>query len=491
MKAVMIMFDTLTRKFLPNYGNDWVQAPTFKKLSEKMVTFDNFYGGSMPCMPARRELHTGKYNFLHRSWGQLEVFDHSIFEILQNHKIYTHIVTDHSHYWEDGGATYHTRYNTWEGFRGQENDRWMSLKNQIEYNNLNKLNKPKEKIQYNLANRSQLLAEDDYSSVQTIDAGVRFINQYKDEDNWFLQIECFDPHEPFVVPQKYRDLYDLKATDNIPNYPKYQFIDAEANKEEIALMRKEYAALISMIDVHLKKVIDLFDKHNLWVDTMLMINTDHGFSLGEHNFIGKNSAPFYNEVIHIPFLLYVPQFKQLKGTRITEVAQTIDIPLTILEHFQIKNEDDRDGKSIINLLAKQMKNHEAILFGINGGHVGIFDGKYIYMRASAHPNNLPFTQYTLNFNLMRGFLPTQLLQAMELVKGSRFSNNVPVLKINFPMNPFDSYRTGHLLFDLETDQDQLHNLKDAEIEKMMMQKLIAKLKAVDCPIEEFQRLGLD
>lgn len=37
-----------------------------------MITFNQFYGGSMPCMPARRELQTGRYNFLHRSWGPLE-----------------------------------------------------------------------------------------------------------------------------------------------------------------------------------------------------------------------------------------------------------------------------------------------------------------------------------------------------------------------------------------------------------------------------------
>lgn len=126
MRAVMIMFDTLSRNFLPNYNNNWVHAPNFKRLQDKTVTFDHFYGGSMPCMPARRELHTGNYNFLHRQWGPLESFDRSVFEELQKNDVYTHLVTDHSHYFEDGGATYHNRYSTWEGFRGQEGDRWIA-----------------------------------------------------------------------------------------------------------------------------------------------------------------------------------------------------------------------------------------------------------------------------------------------------------------------------------------------------------------------------
>ena len=68
MRAITIMYDSLNRKYLPCYGNEDVYAPNFKRLQEKAVVFDNFYAGSLPCMPARRELHTGRYNFLHRSW---------------------------------------------------------------------------------------------------------------------------------------------------------------------------------------------------------------------------------------------------------------------------------------------------------------------------------------------------------------------------------------------------------------------------------------
>lgn len=95
MKAVMLMYDTLTRNYLPNYGCDFSIMPNFKRLAQKTVTFDEFYGGSMPCMPARRELHTGKYNFLHRGWGPLEPYDDSLPEALSKNGIYTHLATDH------------------------------------------------------------------------------------------------------------------------------------------------------------------------------------------------------------------------------------------------------------------------------------------------------------------------------------------------------------------------------------------------------------
>ncbi|MEZ4618340.1 MAG: sulfatase-like hydrolase/transferase [Caldilineaceae bacterium] len=124
MRAIMVMFDSLNRHMLPAYGCDWTHAPNFARLAERTVRFDNSYIGSMPCMPARRELHTGRYNFLHRSWGPLEPFDDSMPELLDNHGIYTHLSTDHYHYFEDGGMTYHGRYTSWDFERGQEGDPW-------------------------------------------------------------------------------------------------------------------------------------------------------------------------------------------------------------------------------------------------------------------------------------------------------------------------------------------------------------------------------
>ena len=75
MKAIMVMYDSLRRDLLESYGCDWTKTPNFKRLADLSVQFENCYVGSMPCMPARRELHTGRINFFHRSWGPMEPFD--------------------------------------------------------------------------------------------------------------------------------------------------------------------------------------------------------------------------------------------------------------------------------------------------------------------------------------------------------------------------------------------------------------------------------
>jgi arylsulfatase A-like enzyme len=127
MKVVFLLFDSLNRHWLGPYGGTRVPTPNFDRLARRGVTFDGHYVGSLPCMPARRDLQTGRLSFLHRSWGPLEPFDNAFPEILAEAGIYSHLVTDHYHYFEDGGATYHNRYDTWDFVRGQEGDAWKAM----------------------------------------------------------------------------------------------------------------------------------------------------------------------------------------------------------------------------------------------------------------------------------------------------------------------------------------------------------------------------
>src|SRR5690348_9041572 len=127
MKAVFVLFDSLCRNALGCYGSSWVRTPNFDRFAARGVTFDRHFVGSLPCMPARRDLHTGRLNFMHRSWGPLEPFDNSFPQSMWLAGIHTHLVSDHLHYFEDGGATYHNRFRTWDFVRGQEYDAWKAM----------------------------------------------------------------------------------------------------------------------------------------------------------------------------------------------------------------------------------------------------------------------------------------------------------------------------------------------------------------------------
>jgi len=63
MNTIFILIDTLRRDHLGCYGNDWIQTPHFDALAQKSVVFHRAYLGSYPCMPARRDMWTGRFEF--------------------------------------------------------------------------------------------------------------------------------------------------------------------------------------------------------------------------------------------------------------------------------------------------------------------------------------------------------------------------------------------------------------------------------------------
>lgn len=495
MKAVMVMFDSLNRHMLPPYGGEKIIAPNFSRLAEKTVTFDNFYAGSLPCMPARRELHTGRYNFLHRSWGPLEPFDDSMPEILRESGIYTHLITDHWHYFEDGGATYHNRYSSWDSYRGQEGDPWKA---EVKAPDLsNRIGKHDMMIRSHIVNRKHFREKGDYPLEKCFQSGLEFLRKNHDQDNWFLQLECFDPHEPFIVPEEFRDLYPDDYDGPDFSWPDYEKVIE--TPEQIRHARNLYAALVTHCDQNLGKILDFFDEHNLWEDTMLIVNTDHGYLLAEHDWWAKVFMPWYNELAHIPFFIWDPRYK-FAGQRRSALAATIDIPATLLEFFDVEKPGDMMGKSLSVIMESDAKIHDGVLFGQHGQQVNVTDGKYVYMRGPESADNAPLYNYTHMCTRMERRYKIEELQGdgISLAEPFTFTKNCKTLRIHCPGNFeirkgifINPYEYGSTLYDVENDPEEKTPLNDPGAEEKMI-KLMAKLmKESASPPEQFVRLGLE
>jgi len=487
MKAIMVMFDSLNRRMLPPYGCDWVHAPNFNRLAENSVVFDNCYAGSLPCMPARRELHTGRYNFLHRSWGPIEPFDDSMPEILKRNKVHSHLASDHYHYWEDGGCTYHTRYSTWEIARGQEGDPWKGeVKDPEIPEHVRSMREGTNPWRQDWVNRKYMTREEDQPQARTFKQGEDFINRNHNEDNWFLHIETFDPHEPYFSSEKYKDLYKHEYQGPHFDWPNYYMVTE--SPEQVEHCRYENAALHSMCDAYLGKIMDLMEEYDLWKDTLLIVNTDHGFLLGEHGWWAKMVQPVYNEIAHTPLFIWDPRNGR-RNERRTSLVQTIDLAPTILDYFGIPVPDTMEGMPLKDTIDGDVPVREAGLFGVHGGHVNVTDGRYIYMRGPAGIENEPLFDYTLMPTHMSRMFSVNELQDIQLREPFSFTRGCRTMKLGAsPMiNP---YIYGSLLFDLEQDPGQEHPLKDAETEKRMIQLMVDLMKRNEAPIDQFERLGL-
>lgn len=433
-------------------------------------------------MPARRELHTGRYNFEHRSWGPLEPFDDSMPEILKQHGVYTHLTTDHDHYWEDGGATYHSRYSSFDLNRGQEGDHWKVNGELVQAVNnhslIGKIN------YYDLANREYIDCEEKMPQAKTFSAGLEFLEKTHEEDNWFLQIETFDPHEPFFTQPEFKKKFAHEYDGELGDWPPYYFVTEGENA--VHHMRMEYAALITMCDYYLGKVLDKMDQYNLWEDTMLIVNTDHGFLLGEHGWWSKTVMPVYEEISHTPLFIYDPR-SRICGERRDVLTQTIDLPATILEFFGVELPKDMQGKPLRNAIERNEKVRNYALFGYHDAHCNITDGNWVYMKAPVEGK--AFYEYTLMpTHMQRRFSPEEL-QNIELQEPFTFTKGCRTMKIRAQEGMNNPVNFGTKLFCLKEDPNQEHPLNDIVKETELANEMIRLMHEDECPKERFARFG--
>lgn len=496
MKTVFVLFDSLNRHILGPYGGTRVPTPNFDRLAARTRVYDRHYVGSLPCMPARRDLLTGRLTFLHRSWGPLEPFDNAFPEILRTAGAHSHLVTDHYHYWEDGGATYHNRYTTFDFVRGQESDPWKAMVqppwerlrekyHAAQFESDGKISK------YGpyMINREYIREEKDFPSVQVFGRGLDFLDVNRDADNWLLQIETFDPHEPFYAPDRFKEPFKTGWNGPIRDWPRYGRV--EELPEEAEELRANYYAVVALCDDLLGRLLDEFDAHDMWKDTALIVTTDHGFLLGEHDFWAKNRMNMYEEIVHIPLFVHDP--RDPGARRIDRLTQSVDIAPTILDLWDLEPPAETQGMSVL-----RENDRDAVIFGYFGGAVNVTDGETSYHRFPADLAAQEIYQYTLMpTHIISRFTPEELRDA-TLAPPFGWTKEAPLLKVpvieRSPM--YHNYGPGCLLehetrlYDLIADPGQEAPIKDADREAGMIAKMTALMRATDAPAEAFDRLDL-
>ena len=503
MRVILCLFDSLNRLALGCYGGTSVRTPNFDRFSERAITFDTHYVGSLPCMPARRDMHTGRLNFMHRSWGPLEPFDNSFPELLSEQGIYSHLISDHLHYFEDGGSTYHTRYSSWDFIRGQEYDPWKAMvqppierfKEMYSEKNYTFERGRGSRLQH-MINRDFMRDEADFPGPQCFTAGFEFIKRNHTADDWFLQIECFDPHEPFFAPERFRQQYKTGYNGPILDWPFYEKV--QNSPQEIAEIRANYAALVAMCDDYFGQLLDQFDHYNLWHDTALILTTDHGFLLAEHDWWGKNRMPYFEEISHIPLLVYHPDAKAYAGDRRSTLTQTTDIMPTVLDCFNLPLPIEVCGHSLLQNLNQEQALRDTAIFGMFGGPIGATDGHYayyLYPKDLMAPGLHEYTLMPMHLNTL--FTPKEL-QTATLATPFDFTKGVPTLRIDamqdarrIPIHDGQAFGdTGTKLYDLVQDPNQQQPIQNEAVENQLRAGMKAVLQAHDSPQELYTRYGL-
>ena len=498
MRTVLVLMDTLRRDVLSCYNPATdVQTPNLDAFAERSCVFDNHWIGSAPCMPARRDILTGRYNFLERPWGPSSPSTVTLPACLRANGNFCHITTDHCHYLRTGGEGYLQEFNTWDYYRGQEGDPWVSRID--EPNNMPETFYGRVREQYQ-KNRQLWPNEEDMPSPKTFQSACDWIDGNAGADDFFLMVEAFDPHEPFDVPDKYMEMYGGTGELDRDYFeiPEYKRVSAtDVNKGAEYYLQRRYKALVTMTDRSgLVGSSTSSRSAGCWTIPWSWSPPTTAISWASDDYMGKNYMHLYNELAHLPFIVHFPGNARA-GEHARQLTQAIDIMPTVLEAHGCEIPADVCGTSLVPLMTDaDAPTRGYALYGVHAMTVNVTDGRYTYFRAPV-AGNQPCFEYTALPHTIRKKMGSDCPEEIEC--GRYFKRTkYPLFKIPCKKpaqiegaTPLAEVEQT-MLFDLESDYGQVNNLagKDDHAEQRMIDLLLRGLEEHESPAEQKERLGL-
>lgn len=509
MNAIVIVCDTLRRDHCGPYHQgrplnrcwsaeqpDWVvPTPNMDRLASKGTVFENCYCGSTPCMPARRDIYTGRLEFLERGWGPLEEEDfdlprqvsgppnQSLQKMESDGGRVSYLVSDHFHLWEQGSGNYHMGYSGFEFIRGKESDAWRTdpvVFNCPEADRMSKNERHWRNVKFL---RREPENEDDWFSPRVFQRAADWVESNRAHEDFFLHIDCFDPHEPLDPPESLLKMFDPEGYARFPavGWP-YAPWRGRLSEDEFRNVRARYAANVVLVDRALGRLLDVLDKHDLWKDTLVILTTDHGTFNGDHGRVGKLQTHEFDAVGHIPFIMAHPALAH--GERRSQLVQLVDIYPTVLAAVGRPLPVLPDGRSIhgVNLLPvlenPSARTRDFALMGQWGQSVSITEGRWILHQAPV-ASNQPLNWY--------GACSAKFMPAALGPYNGRFRSALTG-------DPLSEYWWGTptWLSDKAADMNELENMAASEPAQMkiMQESLRRELLRLNAPSEQIQRLGL-
>lgn len=153
-----------------------------------------------------------------------------------------------------------------------------------------------------------------------INKAIKILEKNKNE-NIFVYLHLWDAHAPHTRPKGlYSYLFDTAAD--------------------------TYNAEIKFLDTEIGRLIDQLKKTNQLRNTLIVLTSDHGENLYEHD-TPFNHEGLYEDVVKVPLII---SHGLLPVGTISDSVQHIDIFPTILDFLKISGPDDIDGKSLLPLI---------------------------------------------------------------------------------------------------------------------------------------------
>lgn len=365
--VLIFLVDDLRADLYDYFGNEII-APNMQQLSSESVAFDNAFVNVPVCGASRASFLTGIRPNKDRFLGYTsrmdkdtpdaitfaEHFKQNGYITISNGKV-AHNPRDMAHSWTqlwtpEKKISDSIQWDLRVGWRDyQDPQTFIDKKNGLDYPAFEQLD----------------VSDESYFDGKLAQKVVDNLDKLKTSKNPFLLVCGFvKPHLPFTAPSKYWDQYNYNEIDlpknnftpkNAPKaaqiwYELPYYRDIEKDKKVKDSMAKKlihgYLACVSYIDHQIGKVLKSLEDNGLSDNTIVILTSDNGFSLSEHNRWSKHNL-FMPEV-KVPLVIKIPGVTPAEST--TSYAELIDIYPTLCEITGLTPPQPLDGESLIPVL---------------------------------------------------------------------------------------------------------------------------------------------
>lgn len=192
-------------------------------------------------------------------------------------------------------------------------------------------------------------------AAEVIDAALKWLESMKTQ-KWFAFVHLYDPHAPYDPPSQFRNRYP----DDL------------------------YTGEISYVDEQVGRLITFLQQNHLNQKTLIVLTSDHGESLGEHE--EKTHGVFaYESTLRIPLI-----FSPFKTGSVKARVRLIDVAPTILDIQKLPALPNIQGRSLkkmlespSNVTASPVESYfESLSMHLNSGWAplrGFYSGNYKFI----------------------------------------------------------------------------------------------------------------
>ncbi|GIX07187.1 MAG: sulfatase [Candidatus Poribacteria bacterium] len=404
MNVVVICCDTLRADVVHHTHPEQVETPHLDRLRAQSSIFTNAWAEGLPTIPMRRCFYTGVRSYPWRyhvddrgsfpnmyGWHAIPTGHTTVAERLVPQGVMTGLIADVYHMFKPT-MNFTRGFLSWRFIRGQESDPYRTGPlSKIDLRRVlpDELATPEKRpgmAQY-LLNVLDRQREEDYFAAQVFRTAAQWLEENRENRPFLLWIESFTPHEHWDPPPYYADRYFSKPGVRDFIYPQMVQNFRPLTEDEVRRTKALYYGYVTFLDRWIGYFLDALEASGLWDETAILLLSDHGTELMDHDRFGKSGAALHPYNTQILCWLRHPD-ASLNGKEISAFVQATDVAPTILSLFGVSHEP-LDGYDLLPLLRGEVSAYrDHVVIGW-GGNASIRDERWNLILDTIGPEAKP------------------------------------------------------------------------------------------------------